>query len=177
MTSLRLRSLIRWARVRISHAYHHPDLGPLTFRTGIWKGEITHGDSPVRLSLESGEREPDAEILQVALEAVRGLDRFIPVALGFLALQPAYTGMAGSLAPIGISVTRPDPTLTLARIRPEGMLPLRYAPHGQPIWGLQFHVPGEKDVLEVFFFRGIPIFADYHPVKWSMQRRGTGPAV
>jgi len=134
----------------------------LSLSAGVWKGEIPYGDSTVGLFLGSANAEPEDDILGLALEAVRGLDRFVPIAQGYLALQPAYRGTTDFLVPVGISVTRPDPALILARLAREGSVPLRFAPQGQPMWGLQFQAPGGNDVLEVFFFRGIPIFADYH---------------
>ncbi len=156
-----LRSLLRLARRGAPRTHRHPDLGRLSFHSGTWRGELRHGDKTLRLALASTDGEPEADILQVAVEAVRGLDRFVPVARGFLAFQPEYGGTSDVLMPIGISVVRPDPAHLRTRLLNEGTVPLRYAPQGQPIWGLQLRAPGESEVLEVFFYRGIPMFADH----------------
>lgn len=160
VTKVGLRSLLRMAQKRLLRTYNHPALGRLTFRSGSWRGEFRHGDSLLSLSLTAAEGEPEAEMLQAAVGAVRGFDGFVAVARGFLAFQPAYEGAASPLKPVGISVRRPDPAWLQSRIRREATVPLRYARQVNVIWGLQFQVPGTRDVLEVSFFRGIPLFAD-----------------
>lgn len=118
----------------------------------IWRASLPVGGKTLWIMITAGAKGPDHALIALAESVIVDVARLEGAARVFIRdYAPEYATKVLTLA--GLDFQYPD-----AGWMPNGGV----VPLDEPMFGLQFQIAGDRNVLDVNFVNGQPIEADYH---------------